>query len=192
MPSRSNAAGIPGGRASDWTQSGQDVFEILMREHADMLSAYLRTALTSPVDIDDVFQETMIVAWKRLAEFDRTRPFGPWLRGIARNHVLAHFRKRTSMPSWCTPEVLDAVDRRFERLSEKSGDTFRDRADALLDCIRKLSERLRQVIELGYGRSMSFRQIANAIETPEDTVRKRAERARLQLHDCLMQNEGSR
>ena len=30
----------------------------------------------------DLFQETMVVAWRRLDDFDHTRPFGPWLRGL--------------------------------------------------------------------------------------------------------------
>ena len=70
------------------------LFETLVREHADMLTVYLRASLGNSPDVDDVFQETMIVAWKRLDDFDHTRPFAPWLRGIARNLVLAQRRRR--------------------------------------------------------------------------------------------------
>ena len=73
--------------------SGREVFEILARENADMLSAYLRSLLGADSSLDDLYQETMVVAWRRLAEYDRTRAFGPWLRGIARNLVLEHHRR---------------------------------------------------------------------------------------------------
>lgn len=164
---------------------GQEIFEILMRENADMLTAYLRSSLDNTADIDDLFQETMIVAWRRLDDYDRTRPFGLWLRGIARNLVLAHYRKRSSAPKWCSPEVLDAIDKRFEKIAHGAGDTFRDRAEVLLDCIQRLSARLRQVIELVYGQDLSYREIAIAVNEKEDAVRKRAQRARTQLGDCL-------
>lgn len=166
-------------------RDGQDIFEILVRENADMLIAYLRSSLHDPADVDDLFQETMVVAWRRLDDYDRSRPFGPWLRGIARNLVLAHYRKRATAPTWCTPEVLDGLDRRFDHLSTRTGDSFRERVSDLATCIERLSDRLRQVVELLYGRQMSYREVALATEETEATIRKRAQRARRQLHDCL-------
>ena len=47
------------------------VFEILVRENAAMLTTYLRAAVRDAADVDDLFQEAMIVAWRRLGEFDR-------------------------------------------------------------------------------------------------------------------------
>ena len=44
--------------------------EALVREHADMLTLYLRAALGDVPDVDDLFHETMIVAWRRLDELD--------------------------------------------------------------------------------------------------------------------------
>ena len=63
-------------------------FEILARENSRMLTAYLRTVVADEAVIDDLFQEAMIVAWRRL-QCDLSRPFGPWLRGIASRLVLA-------------------------------------------------------------------------------------------------------
>lgn len=173
------------------THDGQEVFEILVREHADMLTAYLRSSIDSTADIDDLFQETMIVAWRRLDDYDRSRPFGLWLRGIARKLVLAHYRTKSAAPRWCTPEVLDAIDSRFENFTTGSEDTFRDRVEVLLDCIQRLSDRLRQVIELAYGRGLSYREVALAVNEREEAVRKRAQRARSQLYECV-RNEGKR
>jgi RNA polymerase sigma-70 factor (ECF subfamily) len=59
------------------------LFETLVREHADMLTVYLRSALGDVSDVYDLFQETMIVAWRRLDDFDHRRSFGAWLRGVA-------------------------------------------------------------------------------------------------------------
>ena len=64
-----------------------DVFAILVREHGERLLAYLRASVPSSA-VDDLFQDTVLVAWRRLGDYDRTRPFGAWLRGIARNIVM--------------------------------------------------------------------------------------------------------
>jgi len=167
-------------------RSSGDIFEILIREHADMLTAYLRSSLRDSYAVDDLFQETMIVAWRRLDDFDRTRPFGPWLRGIARNLVLAHYRKESRTPVWCDGAVLEALDQRFTTLSSHTGETFRERVEGLRECIDALSERLREVLHLFYGRGLTLREIGASIEIPEATVRKRAQRARVAVADCLL------
>ncbi len=54
-------------------------FEILVRENTRMLTVFLRSRLDDEAAVDDLFQETMLVAWKRLDVCDLSRPFGPWL-----------------------------------------------------------------------------------------------------------------
>jgi len=91
------------------------LFETLVREHADMLTIYLTSALGDVPDVDDLFQETMVVAWRRLDDFDHTRPFGAWLRGIARNLLLAHRREQSRRR--CTPVILDQLEARLGQLA---------------------------------------------------------------------------
>ena len=55
-------------------------FEILVRENSRMLTVFLSTRIREQAVIDDLFQETMLVAWKRLPDYDLDRPFVPWLR----------------------------------------------------------------------------------------------------------------
>ncbi len=74
------------------TVQPKELFEILVRENSRMLTTYLRAAGCDDALLDDVWQEAMIVAWRRLDEFDRTKPFGPWLRGIAARTLMASRR----------------------------------------------------------------------------------------------------
>ncbi|MBX3358482.1 MAG: sigma-70 family RNA polymerase sigma factor [Phycisphaeraceae bacterium] len=170
--------------------SGREVFEILAREHADMLAAYLRTLVYAPDVIDDLFQETMLVAWRRLQDFDKSRPFGPWLRGIAANLVLEHRRRSARGVMCCDPEVLEAIDRRFTDLSRFAGDSFRDRAGRLRHCLARLPDKLREVVELAYARGLLLKQIAESLSASEEAVKKRVQRARESLVLCLSTTGG--
>jgi len=69
------------------------LFEILVREHADMLASFLRSAVADAAAVDDLFQETFLVVWKNLDRYDRGRPFAPWVRGIASRLVMAERRR---------------------------------------------------------------------------------------------------
>jgi RNA polymerase sigma-70 factor (ECF subfamily) len=63
--------------------NAKQIFEILVRENSRMLLAFIRSIQSDQAAADDIWQETMLVAWRRIGDYDNSRPFGPWLRGIA-------------------------------------------------------------------------------------------------------------
>ena len=171
--------------ALEGPQDAREVFEILVREHADMLVAYLRTVLGRNSSVDDLFQEAMLVAWRRLKDYDRSRPFAPWLRGIAQMLVLEHARKTRTRPAATDPDVLAAIDERFGILETVPADTFLERAERLLDCMPKLPQAMREAIELIYARNMSLAAAAATTGDNKDTLGKRVQRARQLLAECI-------
>jgi RNA polymerase sigma-70 factor (ECF subfamily) len=161
------------------------VFEILVREHADMLAAYLRSLLGSDSSFDDIFQEAMLVAWRRLPDYDRARPFAPWLRGIAQVLVLENARKRRARPVTTDPEVLAEIDLRFERFGRAPGDTFREKAERVWPCVGKLPEPMREAIDLVYVRGMQVGAAAESLRVGREAFGKRVQRARRLVAECL-------
>ena len=161
------------------------VFEILMRENADMLLAFLRSAVRDKHAVDDIFQETMIVAWKRLDDFDREQSFGKWIRGIARNLVLAHFRKSGKNPLCVDDESLQWMDRRFEQIQSINGDTLSDKLRILGECVEALSDDNRATIKARYLDQQSLEEIVRSFGVALETIKKRLYRAKSQLNDCI-------
>lgn len=164
--------------------SGREVFEILARENADMLAAYLRSLLGSDSALDDIFQEALVVAWRRLKEYDRSRPFGAWLRGIARHLVMEHHRRGKVRAAAVDEAVLEALDARYDRFA-RSGEGFTQRAEQLLTCLSRLPETMREVVEMVYARGLLLKQIALSLGAAEETVKKRVQRARSALAECM-------
>lgn len=178
-------------RAKRPSRPAESVFEILASEHAGMLEAYLRSLVGPNADLDDLFQETMIVAWRRLDEFDQSRSFGAWLRGIARVLVMERARKGAARARTTDPRVLEEIDRRFETLGRAPGDTFRERAERLVDCVARLPEGMREAIELVYMRGLTIVAAAGAIGQGEEAVKKRVQRGRALLAECMGIGGGS-
>jgi RNA polymerase sigma factor (sigma-70 family) len=163
----------------------QAVFEILVRENEAMLMTYLRAAVRNQSTVEDIFQETMLVAWRRLNEYDRSCPFGPWVRGIAAKLIMAHFRKAKSdiMITGC--ETLEYLSRQIEHIHERPGDTWEQKIDALKHCIEALQDNYREMIELRYFKHQPASRISEITKISLEAVRKRLQRARAQLLDCL-------
>jgi RNA polymerase sigma-70 factor (ECF subfamily) len=161
----------------------QKLFEALVREHAEMLLVYLRSALGSTSDVDDLFQETMIVAWRRLDDFDQTRPFGVWLRGIAKRLVLAHNRRQGMRP--CDSVILDQLDLRISQFAARPGDTWQEKLALLPHCIQSLPDHFRNAVQLRYFQRQSIAELVDSLPASEAAVKKRLQRARALILDCI-------
>ena len=161
------------------------VFEILVRENADMLVTYLRAVVWNPAVVEDLFQETMLVAWRRLPEYDQTRPFGPWLRGIAARLVMAHARKAKRDLMVCDDSVMEYLDQQVQRISQRSGDSWDERLVALRQCVAALPEAHRQAISLRYLEGRTADGIAGLLDVTREAIKKRLQRARALLLACL-------
>lgn len=166
-------------------EKARKAFEILARENSRMLMVYLRSLVRDEAAIDDLFQESMLVAWRRLDECDLDRPFGPWLRGIAARLVMAHYRKQKQVPVALQDAVLAVVDRHFENISLLAGDTWDDKVAALRECVDALPDRQQNVIRGRYFDGLQMPVLAEQLELTLEACKKRLQRSRAMIAECL-------
>jgi RNA polymerase sigma-70 factor (TIGR02960 family) len=75
--------------------AGNDAaFETLVRPHERPIFRHCYRMLGSGPDAEDAVQDTLERAWRRLATYDRSGPFGAWLHRIATNVCLDALRSR--------------------------------------------------------------------------------------------------
>lgn len=91
------------------------------------LHRYCARMTGSVLDGEDVVQEALVVAYRRLDAYDETRPLAPWIFRIAHNRCLDFLRRRrtrrraegSAPPPEAAPAPLSdppAVGRALERL----------------------------------------------------------------------------
>lgn len=165
----------------------KSLFEILAREHSPALLAFLRTAVRDPGAVDDLYQETLLTAWRKLDSFDRHRSFAAWLRGIAGNLVLAHYRQQRKSEPSLDPSTLSWLQDRFDRLQELPGDTWHDKLAALRQCVDRLPDHYRSSVEARYYQQQSLEESAQHLNVALAALKKRLLRAKSMLADCLEQ-----
>ena len=164
--------------------SATEVFEVLMRQNAGHLMAFIRAMVRNESLAEDVFQETLLVAWRRFESFDRARPFGPWLRGIAHLTALAMFRKG-KREVVVDSKVVEALEVRAEALERAWIGLEHDPLETLQACVEQLPERYRDAVEILYRGDRSVAEVAAATEMGMEAAKKRLQRARHLLADCL-------
>jgi RNA polymerase sigma factor (sigma-70 family) len=159
-------------------------FEILVRRHHRRLLAYATSILKDENTARDVVQDAFVVAHRRLDEFDTSRDFAAWMRGIVRNRCRETVRAEVRMllvPS----ATLETVEQQHQEWD--SGEAEHDACvlRALQGCIGKLPDLLQQAVNLFYLQRLSGADVATRVGAEESTVRKRLQRARQTLGDCI-------
>lgn len=163
----------------------KQIFEILMRENSQMLLTYLRSSVSPTHVVDELFQETMLTAWQKLHSFDNTRPLGPWLRGIAKNHLLAHYRKSKQEILICNEQTLDYLEQAINQIDQQAGDSWQQKVAPLNDCIQKLPEKYRTAIEARFIHNQKPQAISLMFNISPEALKKRLQRAKKLLFNCL-------
>ncbi len=167
----------------------QNLFAALVHEHADMLLAFIRATIRDPATVDDIFQETLLITWRRFDDYDPAKPLAKWLRGIARKLILAHYSRQKTNPVYCQDTVLQVLDDRIDYIDQKPGDSWNDKVFALSHCLDRLAPSLRQCIELFYHDARKTEEIAKVLQCSREAIKKRLQRARRVLAECL-RNQG--
>lgn len=163
----------------------RSLFEILIRENTDMLVAYLRAGVRDAHAVDDLYQETVLTAWRRLDDYDREKPIGPWLRGIAGKLMLAYYRRSARSARPLTEESLVWLNDRFAEIHSRSGDTFQEKLAALKECVSALPDTYQRPIQLRFSEQRSLSEIASILNLARETLKKRMSRGKARLAACL-------
>jgi RNA polymerase sigma-70 factor (ECF subfamily) len=157
-------------------------YEILVRQHHRRLLGYALTLCRSAVEAEDLVQEAFLVAYRELARFDPSRDFAAWVRGIVRMKWLESHRRRERPVDDATLAALEEGHRRLEVREAESG---ADALATLRGCVAHLDDALRETVELFYLQELPCQAVAERTGVSVEAVRKRLQRARAALGDCL-------
>jgi RNA polymerase sigma-70 factor len=168
----------------------QKLFELFVRENEGSTIAYIRTMVRDQGLAEDLFQETMLTAWKRFDDFDSSKPFAPWLRGIALNLIRNAWRKTAADRLVFDESTATLAERAIAAVENSEGDSWQERLVALKQCVALLPEASQALVQANYRDGEQADLIAARLGIAHATVRKRLQRIRDQLFLCLQHRLG--
>lgn len=156
--------------------------EMLVREHQAGVRAFLRSLGVNEAGVDDLAQETFLVAYRKLHDWDPGREAGPWLRGIAR-HLAANERRkagrRTRLLAGGLAELLN------DRAEPEQAMPATEWLEALRSCLQELPEAGRELLVRRYADGELAETLAARFQTRADTLRQRLLRLRVLVKGCV-------
>ncbi len=144
--------------------------------------AYVSATVRRFQDAEDVLQNVAVSGIRKFDQYDPDRPFVPWIIGIARIEILKYLRAHgRDQHEFVDEELLvqlaGACERTFPELDHQRA--------ALAKCLPKLNGRMREIVELRYGKAMKTGMIAEALSLAPGYVSVVLNRAYQQLRKCI-------
>lgn len=158
-------------------------FSQLVLKHQWSVRAFLLARLSRKHEAEDLAQETFLTAWRGLGKFDPSRPFAPWLRGIAENHLRNHLRKFRAEPIGGSEALQLLLDSHSESL--ESAEDSSDLADALRECLTRIDGDARMLLMSRYAEGRSMAEICSSTGKKHSAVTMKLHRLRLALAACV-------
>ena len=156
--------------------SHERTLESLYERHAGEVYRYALVMLGSPADAEDVTQTTFLNAYRALVRGERPRATGPWLRTIAHNLCLQHFRQAARRPS-----EVELKQEAAELVTEDDGYSVEDLTRALGQI--PVNQRAALLMRELEGRPIA--EIAQVLEVSASAVETLLFRARRAVREQL-------
>jgi RNA polymerase sigma-70 factor, ECF subfamily len=155
------------------TDTTQHDFPDALVRHRPALERSARRLCRNPQDAEDLVQATLERAWQARAQFLPGGNIGGWLFRILCNYHRDLLRRRTGIQVPLPDEVPDNVPE-----AEEISSLLAIPPEAVLEALSQLPPELRAPLELLALRGKRYREIAEELSVPINTIGTRIRRAR--------------
>ncbi len=172
-------------------------FEELMRRHRNALYNFIHRSVRQPQTAEEILQDAWIRMIQGARDFQHASKFSTWAYTVARNLCIDHARKAALRrhPSLDEPSRRDDEGPSLgERLPDP--DAAVDRAAIghelqrrLTEAVESLPDDQREVFLMREYSNLPFKEIAEIVGAPENTVKSRMRYALERLQEALAEYE---
>jgi RNA polymerase sigma-70 factor (ECF subfamily) len=165
----------------DSASRNSEEFVRLLTCYNTRIYLFILSLLPNHSDADEVLQETNLLLWRKFREFRPGTDFRAWAFQVAFHKVQEFLNKQQHDRLRFSDEFLSAVaEDEFA-----AGDDMDRRQSALVDCMGRLSESDRRLIQLRYQLGATIAAIGAETGRSLDAAYKAVGRVRRALHDCI-------
>ena len=159
----------------------EKAFTILVQRHTGAVYSFVARYVGGGSEAEDIVQDVFVKVWKHLGRFDIQRNFRTWIFTIAKNTALDWLKKKkaitfSELHTHDDTTLFEETLAADEPLPSDVFDTSRSQEE-LSTALSTLSADYRAVILLRLDSQLTFREIAEALGKPLNTVKSHYRRA---------------
>lgn len=133
---------------------------------------------------EEVMQEVMIELWRQAARYrPATASVTTWAATIAHRRIVDRVRSAQAAADREHTTAVRDRQRPFDEVTEQV--ETRLESEQVRRCLRGLTELQRQAVTLAYYGGLTYREVAQSLDTPLATIKTRMRDGLIRLRDCM-------
>lgn len=184
---------------SRFNDGDASAFEVLLERYRRPVFNFILRSVRQKDRAEELLQDVFLRVVQRSGDFKGESRFSTWLYTIARNTCIDHgrkmqFRRHRSLDAPIRgrdseegPSLLDRTEGREP--SAHRGAIRNELRDTIADAVAQLPDEQREVFLMRQVSHLPFKQIADIVGVPENTVKSRMRYALERLQEALAEYE---
>ena len=166
-------------------QGDKEALQRLLVRNWPCLKGLVYSIVGDTHDVDDVLQDICVRVIAKIDSLREPERFRPWLAVLAKRQALRHRQRKARRPGPLNEELAglqcdEKAPQLFEKIEQK------EQCRRILQVVRTLPEKYRQVFMLAYAGDLTYGNIAEILDIPITTVQIRLVRARRMVYDKVV------
>ena len=167
-------------------EQNQAAYIVLYTRYNAGVRAHIARYVSQKEDIEDICLESFQKAFSQIATYNPEYKFSTWLYRIARNTAFDHLsrddREKTNLPTTSINEDFAELKDIPATMHNPEEDIINQQEyDKWLNNIEKLKDDYRVVAKMNLIDNFGYKEIAEALDMPLNTVKTKIRRAKNQL-----------
>ena len=167
-------------------EQNQAAFIVLYTRYNVGVKSHISRYVAQKEDIEDICLESFQKAFSQIVTYNPEYKFSTWLYRIARNtafdHLSRHDREKSNMPTTSINDDIAELKELPATMHNPEEDIINQQEyDKWLTNIEKLKEEYRIVAKMNLIDNFGYKEIADALERPINTVKTKIRRAKALL-----------
>ena len=164
-------------------EQNQAAYIVLYTRYNVGVRSHISRYVAQKEDIEDICLESFQKAFRQIESYNPEYKFSTWLYRIARNtafdYLSKHMREMTNMPTTSINEEIAELKELPATMHNPEEDIINQQEyDKWLTNIEKLKDDYRTVAKMNLIDNFGYKEIADALEMPLNTVKTKIRRAK--------------
>ena len=167
-------------------EQNQAAYIVLYTRYNAGVRSHISRYVSQKEDVEDICLESFQKAFSQLGSYNPEYKFSTWIYRIARNtafdHLSRHDREKNNMPTTSINEDFAEL-KELPATMHNPEETIinQQEYDKWLNNIEKLKDDYKAVAKMNLIDNFGYKEIADALEMPINTVKTKIRRAKAQL-----------
>ena len=167
-------------------EQNQAAFIVLYTRYNAGVKSHVSRYVSQKEDVEDICLESFQKAFSQISSYNPEYKFTTWLYRIARNtafdHLNRHDREKNNMPTTSINDEIAELKELPATMHNPEEDIINQQEyDKWLTNIEKLKDDYRTVAKMNLIDNFGYKEIADALDMPINTVKTKIRRAKAQL-----------